>query len=186
MSDVKRTDSIAGDIVHEYDGIEEADNALPNWWLAILFGTIVFAAGYWLAAEKLGWLATPAVELARTEAAQRRRAGTVNDDDILAAAKTAESIGAGKQAFIANCVVCHGERAEGKIGPNLTDPRWLHGGGPANIFTTIRDGVPAKGMPGWGPVLGAGTVKNLAAYITTIRNTNVPGKTAEGEPWSGT
>jgi cytochrome c oxidase cbb3-type subunit 3 len=185
MSEVKRTDPIAGDIVHEYDGIEEADNALPNWWLAVFVGTILFAGGYWLAAEQLGLVETPVHELARIEAARRARAGVVADADIVAAAKDAGIVAAGKQAFVTNCVVCHGEHAEGKIGPNLTDANWLHGGAPASIFGTIRDGVPAKGMPTWGPVLGPAAVKSLAAYVTTLRGSNVPGKAPEGEPWSG-
>jgi cytochrome c oxidase cbb3-type subunit 3 len=185
MSEVKRTDAIAGPIVHEYDGIEEADNELPKWWLAMFVGATLFAAAYWLASEKLHLVPTPAEELALVQAEARKRAGVVGDDDVLAAAKNASSVARGKQAFTTNCVACHGEKAEGKIGPNLTDDRWLHGGAPIQILTSIRDGVPAKGMPTWGPVLGPDTVKSLAAYVVTLRNTHVPGKEPQGEPWTG-
>jgi cytochrome c oxidase cbb3-type subunit 3 len=41
-----------------------------------------------------------------------------------------------------------------------------------------RDG---KGMPSWGLTLGTAACKQLAAYVLTVRGTNVPGKPPQGE-----
>jgi cytochrome c oxidase cbb3-type subunit 3 len=92
----------------------------------------------------------------------------------------------GAQAFVSNCVACHEAKGQGKIGPNLTDATWLHGGDPVSIFKTIRDGAPAKGMPAWGPVLGRGGVTQLTAFVLSLRDTNIPGKAAEGTPYDPT
>ena len=35
-------------LAHSYDGIREYDNPLPGWWRAIFWGSIVFAAGYYV------------------------------------------------------------------------------------------------------------------------------------------
>ena len=180
MSDSKRTDAIAGDIVHVYDGIEEADNALPVWWVVLFIGTLVFAATYWLMVEEFHLTPTPAEALALVQSERAERTGTVSEEELLSASQNQAAVSAGKQVFVTNCVVCHGANAEGNIGPNLTDGAWLHGGAPANIFGTIRDGVAAKGMPAWGPVLGGDTVKKLTAYVLSVRGTNVPGKAPQG------
>ena len=31
---------------HSFDGIEEYDNPLPQWWFMLFAGTLVFAVGY--------------------------------------------------------------------------------------------------------------------------------------------
>ena len=53
------THGTADGIVAVYDGIEEMDNHLPRWWLAIFFGSIVFAFGYWFLFETTGLALNP-------------------------------------------------------------------------------------------------------------------------------
>jgi cytochrome c oxidase cbb3-type subunit 3 len=72
---------------------------------------------------------------------------------------------AGEAVYQANCVACHGPALLGGIGPNLTDTTWIHGGAPEAIVATITNGVAAKGMPSWGPILGIEKVGEVAAYV---------------------
>ncbi len=39
---------------HDYDGIQEYDNPLPNWWLTTFFATIIFAFLYYIHYEVAG------------------------------------------------------------------------------------------------------------------------------------
>jgi cytochrome c oxidase cbb3-type subunit 3 len=186
MAEGKRVDPIQGQILHEYDGIEEADNELPLWWVAAFLGTIVFGAAYYLVYEKYHVQPSPSEELAVIAAERAKHTGDYSDAELLATAKDPKAVGAGKLAYMTNCVACHGAKSEGSIGPNLTDSHWLHGGAPSNIFITVRDGVPTKGMPTWGAILGPQGVRDVAAYLVTLRNTQAPGgKPPQGEPYSG-
>ena len=60
-------------IVHVYDDIEEEDNQLPHWWLAILFGAIVFAFGYWFVYEVTATLPSPLARFVAASAASARK-----------------------------------------------------------------------------------------------------------------
>lgn len=168
-------------VLHEVDGIKEEDNQLPRWWLATFFVTLIFGWGYWEYYHVLSAGMLPREELAADLKALRKNDGEqkVTDDVLLAAAKT-PAAQTGAALFAANCASCHGEKGEGKIGPNLTDKAWLHGGTPVEIHTSISNGWPLKGMPGWKPVLGTDKVQALTAYVLTLRNTNLPGKPPEG------
>jgi cytochrome c oxidase cbb3-type subunit 3 len=86
------------------------------------------------------------------------------------------------QIFASRCATCHGGSGEGKIGPNLTDPYWLHGGQPMQIYRTILEGVPDKGMLAWKMQLPPAQVLAMAAYVTTLQGTNPPrAKAPQGE-----
>lgn len=176
-------DPLQGEIVHEYDGIREADNQLPRWWLGIFSGTIVFAFGYWFTYESWEMASTPRVEYAEELARAAAAGGVEVDDGLLESLATSEAtVARGRASFRTNCAACHGDRAEGEIGPNLTDGSWLHGDAPTSVYHTIKDGYAPRGMPAWGPILGEAQVQALTAYVLSVRNTNVPGRAPEGVP----
>lgn len=168
---------------HAYDGIQEYDKRLPNWWLYTLYLAMLFWLGYWAYYE---WLRigptraqAVAVEMARIEAA---RLSTVKLDDgaLWQMSRNAEFVAAGKAIFDANCAACHLASLRGKsespaaIGPDLTDTEWIHGGKPTEMVDLVTKGVLAKGMPTWGPMLGAKKIGDVVAYILS--------KHKEGEP----
>ncbi len=173
---------------HDYDGIREYDNPMPGWWTGLFLLCIAFAIGYsfWLYGGGGGKTVHQEFEdeVAAALALELKNAPPALTEDELAAAVADKAIvEAGAAKFKEVCVVCHGEKAEGKIGPNLTDKYWLHGkGNLADIYQTISKGVPEKGMPTWSRNLKPDELKKVAAFIGSLRNTNVAGKAPQGNP----
>lgn len=178
---------------HEYDGIREYDNRLPNWWLMTFYGAIVFAFGYWLYFHtfEIGDSAAEAleIELARAAAEAEERdaamAAGLSDESLVAMSSDAAVVARGKEVFTQNCLACHGANGEGTVGPNLTDAYWINGHRPTDIHGVIADGRLAKGMPSWKAVLGGGRVRDVAAFVLSLKNTHVPGKAPEGVDENG-
>jgi len=175
---------------HEFDGIQEFDNRLPNWWLWTLYGAIVFALVYWIVFHTLGVGRTPidnfnADMLAAQEAQLERAAalGLDNDMFVMMAGMDAK-VAEGREVWVKHCVACHLDDGRGSVGPNMTDEYWVHGCEPMQMYETITNGVAAKGMPAWMNQLGPSRVQAAVAYILTIRDTNIEGKAPEGEPCS--
>jgi cytochrome c oxidase cbb3-type subunit 3 len=104
------------------------------------------------------------------------------DQSLLLVAALPDRVAAGRKVYEQFCVVCHSQQGEGNVGPNLTDPYWIHGGRPLDIHRTITEGVPEKGMVAWGNQLGPLRVQDVTAYVISIKNTNVAGKAPQGEP----
>jgi cytochrome c oxidase cbb3-type subunit 3 len=168
-------------VVHEYDGIEECDNQLPNWWLWTLYGAIIFSIGYWFYYHTFhtGLGPTAAYEaedvIYKKKQAEDAVKNAATPESLLAMTKDTNAVKVGKEVFTVNCVACHLATGGGSVGPNLTDPYWIHGGSPDKIYKTIKEGVPAKGMLTWGPILGEEKVRQVTAYVITLKNTNVAG-----------
>jgi cytochrome c oxidase cbb3-type subunit 3 len=171
---------------HTYDGITEYDNPLPGWWVAIFWASIVFAPFYaiyyHLGPDRLiaDEYARESQAHAEAEAARALSSGVVTEEVLAALGRDPATVREGAALFQQNCIVCHGERGQGKIGPNLTDDAWLHGGTLLAIHHTINEGVPDKGMLAWGKQLDPDTVKKLAAFVGSIRGTHVPGLPPNG------
>lgn len=159
---------------HSYDGIQEYDKRLPNWWLFTLYISIVFWVGYWSYYEWFGAGQTGSqvvsTAMARIEA-DRLASSPVDDASLWQMSQNPNFIAAGKAVFDSNCSACHLVSMRGKgespaaIGPDLTDTGWVHGGRPTEVYDLISKGVLTKGMPTWAPVLGAKKIGEVTAYI---------------------
>ena len=162
---------------HEYDGIQEYDNPMPRWWLYIFWGSIVWAALFWFNVPGIGVgegriadydasVAAAAAQFPPTPHAAPA-AGA-----LLAMSTDPAALAAGKTVYATYCVACHAADGGGIIGPNLTDNFWIHGGAPEQIYTTVHDGVLAKGMPAWGQSLTPDEVTAVAAYVISLQGTS--------------
>lgn len=178
---------------HAYDGILEYDNPMPSWWKNLFWGSIFFSiayTGYYHLGDGKLAHAEYAAEMAEWEAQQKALAAKnaprpVTEAELGGMMADAAAIGAGHAKFTAVCSPCHGERGEGKIGPNLTDGRWIHGDGSLTaIHKVVTEGVLAKGMPPWERAMKPEELRQVVAFVGSIRNTNVPGKAPEGNELS--
>jgi len=73
---------------------------------------------------------------------------TIADDARNPLAGDTSAIKQGQVLFRQECVFCHGVGARGGArGPDLTAGSWIHGGADADLWRTIKDGVPGTAMP---------------------------------------
>lgn len=174
---------------HEYDGIREYDNPLPGWWVKLFWGSFFFSIGYGFHYHLSGNGVSVAddyeqeMSVARALQAQRALGESVSEEGLEKLMLDTKLMTDAKSIFTARCTPCHGDQAQGVIGPNLTDGHWLHGEGTLmDLYQDVSEGFPTKGMPAWKMQLTPVQVRQLAAYVGTMRGKNVPGKAPEGNP----
>ncbi len=173
---------------HEFDGIREYDNPPPNWIMWMLYASTLVAVLYWVGHHvfAVGRLPVQKYELAVAEAAERQLQQMADqpltNESLALMAQVPDRVQEGRQIFEQFCASCHLNTGAGSVGPNLTDPYWLHGGSPLEIHRTVTYGVPDKGMVAWNDQLGPSRVQTVVAYVLTLKGKNLPGKAPQGEP----
>lgn len=173
---------------HEYDGIRELDNNLPLWWKYGFYLTIVIAVVYLSAYHVFNgpssaeeYQAEVAAGEAQVAEYKKNAAGLVDENSVVALTD-AGALAAGKGIFMTNCAACHGAKGEGIVGPNLTDEYWLHKGGVADVFRSVKYGWPDKGMKSWEQDLKPVEMQQVVSYILSLKGTNPPNsKAKEGD-----
>lgn len=162
---------------HVYDGIQEYDQKLPNWWLFSWYITMVWFVVWWLSYYQFGVGRTDPEEMevaaAFIKQTQDKALAGVSDDKIWAMSRDPQVVAAGKATFMTSCVACHAPDLSAKLAGNklpglpLNDTEWKHGGTPTQVLNIVRKGAPdvSKGMPPWEPVLGTQRVVEAVAFI---------------------
>ena len=173
---------------HNYDGIQELDNALPPWWKYGFIITIGFAFVYLLNFHVFGNGKNPTEEYQaemnnaqiQNEVYESKNKDRIDEEHVSMADAT--GIKSAEVNYVANCVACHGAKGEGGVGPNLTDDYWLHKGSLNDIYHTLKVGYPDKGMQSWASKFSPKEMSQLASYIKTLKGTNPPnGKVPQGD-----
>jgi putative heme-binding domain-containing protein len=88
----------------------------------------------------------------------------------------------GAALFQLHCAVCHGARGEGGRGADLTAGRYRRGGSDADLFSTIRNGVPGSDMPAIRAT--DEEVWKMAAFVKRLGNAGAS-QIAKGNPSAG-
>jgi cytochrome c oxidase cbb3-type subunit III len=194
---------------HEWDGITELNKPLPKWWLYVLYATIVWSVGYWVAypawpmvsgytTGMLGYsqrqTVTRSIEDARAAQSQANAAiALATPEEIAANPDLLQfAVAGGRAAFGDNCAPCHGRGAQGATGyPNLNDDDWLWGGKLGEIQLTIRNGVRSvasdtriSAMPRFGldKMLTPAQISDTADYVLSLSGTaDDPGAAERGK-----
>jgi cytochrome c oxidase cbb3-type subunit 3 len=178
----------AFDLGHDYDGIRELDNPTPPWWRYGFIFSFVFAIIYMWRYHVVHAAPLPAEEYAIEEQqaalareAYLKQAANNLDENTVTLLTDPIDLEIGSKLYLQNCAACHGALGEGTVGPNLTDNYWIHGGSISAIFSTIKYGVPEKGMISWKDNFAPKQIAQISSYIKSLAGTNPPNaKEAQG------
>ncbi len=167
---------------HVFDGIQEYDQKLPNWWLFTFYIAIVYFVIAWFV-----YYQTPAriptdgehidgqiaVIEQKKNAELESMLASLSDDSLREMSKDATHAAAGKAIFEAKCAACHGLDLSSKLngmqlpGLPLNDTEWKYGHNPLQIMNIVTNGSPdvTKGMIPWKTQLSPSEIAQVVSYI---------------------
>ena len=97
------------------------------------------------------------------------------------AAAQSNAVSEGARIFSASCAACHGAYGEGGRGAALNTGTFRHGSSNADLFRTIRNGVPNSEMPG--SSLPDADIDRLVAFLKQLGQS--PAAVVAGDPSAG-
>ncbi|GJM18160.1 MAG: cytochrome CBB3 [Phycisphaeraceae bacterium] len=172
---------------HCYDGIQEYDNPIPGWWHAIFYLCVLFSVCYavfvhmsplWPTREQRYVTAeTRALDAQFAEIRQY----PMGEEKVLRIMGQQKWIEMGASVFEGNCVLCHKADGSGDIGVNMTDEYYKNVTDLDGVIEVITNGAADGAMPSHKTILNENEIALVAAYVASLRGTNLPGKEPEGE-----
>lgn len=175
---------------HVFDGIQEFDNKLPNWWLWSFYIMVVFYVIYWLMYYQGGGFKSDEVKIEQgleriamiKAAAIEDSLGLVDNAKLWELSKDEKFVNEGKVQFMQTCSACHGNDLTAMLsgiklpGVPLDDNAWLYGGQPEDVMKVIVDGSPDKksGMQAWGPIIGEDKIIRVVAFLMSHHEEGAP------------
>ncbi len=176
---------------HEYDGIQEFDQKLPNWWLFTFYFAIAWFLIYWVIYYHTDAYRTDSEKIVskmsalqeQKEAALADALGSISNEQLVNDwAKSPAKVAAGEAIYTTHCVACHaadltstlavGDQKIPLPGLSLVDGEWKYGSQPLDLFKLINDGTPADSaghngakMQAWGQMLKPEEIFEVTAFI---------------------
>lgn len=173
---------------HEYDGIQEYDNPMPTWWRRTFWLSFWFAVVYYIHFQLTGNGASVAqsyetdMQEFRAFVASQSLGEEMTEEGLTQLMDNPALMKDAHGLFLKRCLQCHADKGQGNIGPNLTDEYWLYGGGTLmDIYESVSQGRPLKGMPAWSRLLSPMDIGLLVGYVGSIRNSQVAGRPPQGK-----
>ncbi|MDA8792117.1 c-type cytochrome [Bacteriovoracaceae bacterium] len=178
---------------HEYDGIQEFDFQLPNWWLATFWGGIIFAVfyiSYFIFMNGPSLKHEYYMEAKELRSIQKKYMAKLKDfksNEFEKFRNDENMLLYGQAVYENNCQACHNQNAAGDIGPNLTDNHWMYFDGTSEeLFKFIITGNPDAGMPAWGRNLSREELYAVSAFVESLKgfeHNDPPAKEPQGDEY---